>query len=385
MANPSAPDPSKKTEAPACDERGALGPLLIDVGADELDGDDVRRISHPLVGGVILSARNYKDKGQLRRLCESVKVIKRPSALIFVEQEGRRLQNFRPGFCALPSPWVYEVLAKRTGMKTAEDAAAATGRIMAWELMCCGEDMSFSPTADVRRSGRIGDNFCSERSFGSSPQTASRFVLAYGKGMRHAGMARCARYFPGEGSVRSFSPGKPPRSDASRGVLRAIDRPAFKALIDAGVESILMSDAIFTAVDPDNPARYSAKWIKEILRGELGFKGLTISSDLGLIGKTEDKTTLAERCVRALGAGCEALVVRNDKAQLDAALSDPRLAEAVERCAPDVGDKLAALAARQQRWASMRPQGVDSEIVRLLCAIDSERVKAMSHLSAARR
>jgi len=80
----------------------SLGPVMLDVVGTELSVDDVRRLQHPLVGGVILFARNFKNCEQLKALTISIHQVRQPPLLIAVDHEGGRVQRFRDGFTAIP-------------------------------------------------------------------------------------------------------------------------------------------------------------------------------------------------------------------------------------------------------------------------------------------
>src|SRR4051812_11356929 len=141
-------------------------PLIIDVAGLSLDDDDKRRLAHPLVGGVIHFARNWKSRAQVVALNAEIKAI-RPDLLICVDHEGGRVQRFRTdGFTHLPPMRALGEIWMNDGRKpaghgalTATNAATACGYVLGAELRAVGVDFSFTPVLDLdwSSSGVIGD------------------------------------------------------------------------------------------------------------------------------------------------------------------------------------------------------------------------------------
>jgi len=163
----------------------SLGPLMVDIAGTELSAEDIRVLSHPLVGSVILFTRNYLDVAQVTRLTAAIRAVRTPHLLIAVDHEGGRIQRFREGFTRLPS-------ARSLGRRYDEDrregltTAQAAGWLMAIELRAVGVDFSFAPCVDLDYgvSEIIGD-----RSFHRDPDAVGALAAAYMAGMREAGMA----------------------------------------------------------------------------------------------------------------------------------------------------------------------------------------------------
>jgi beta-N-acetylhexosaminidase len=160
---------------------------MLDVLGLALTEDDVRRIRHPLTGGVILFARNFSDRAQLCALTAAIHAA-RPGVLVAVDHEGGRVQRFRSdGFTHLPA-------VRRLGdlwdsdSEAAARTATAVGYVLAAELRACGVDLSFTPVLDLDYggSGVIGD-----RAFHRDPRAVTQLAKALNHGLALAGMAKC--------------------------------------------------------------------------------------------------------------------------------------------------------------------------------------------------
>jgi beta-N-acetylhexosaminidase len=127
-------------------------PVVLDVAGLSLTADDRRRLGHPLTGGVILFARNWRDRRQLTELAAEIKSL-RPDLLLCVDHEGGRVQRFRSdGFTHLPpmrslgEMWMNDGRSGRgSGAMRALAAATAAGHVLGSELRACGVDLSFTP------------------------------------------------------------------------------------------------------------------------------------------------------------------------------------------------------------------------------------------------
>ncbi|HEX2603661.1 MAG TPA: beta-N-acetylhexosaminidase, partial [Oxalicibacterium sp.] len=178
-----------------------LGPVMLDVVGTSLDDEDIRRIRHPLTGGVILFARNFQNREQLISLTAAIHAA-RPGIAIAVDHEGGRVQRFKTdGFTHLPAMrkvgelWDRDVLA-------ATKAATDVGYVLATELRACGVDLSFTPVLDLDygESGVIGN-----RAFHRDPRVVTLLAKSLNHGLALAGMLNCGKHFPGHGFVKADS------------------------------------------------------------------------------------------------------------------------------------------------------------------------------------
>ena len=288
-----------------------LGPVMVDVAGLELAPDERELLGHPLVGGMILFARNYASPEQLRGLTGAIRGVRSPPLLIAVDHEGGRVQRFLDGFTRLP-PMRALGRIYDANPAVAENLASAVGVVLAAELAAHGVDFSFAPVLDIDfgSSGVIGD-----RAFHSAPPVVARLAVALVGGLRRVGMGAVGKHFPGHGYVRADSHHEVPVDDRDLATIEANDLAPYRALIGAGLAGVMPAHVIYPRVDPE-PAGFSRFWLQEILRARLGFDGIVFSDDLSMAGASV-AGGIVERGHAALEAGCDMVLVCNAR---DAAL-----------------------------------------------------------------
>ncbi len=282
-----------------------LGPVMLDVLGTQLTLEDEARLRHPLVGGVILFRRNYASTRQLTELTASIHALRSPPLLIAVDHEGGRVQRFREGFTRIPP---MRELGKiwDTHPKRAKHLAQQAGYVLAAELRACGVDFSFTPVLDVDygSSGVIGD-----RAFHSEPQAIAELAHSLLQGLRQGGMHTVGKHFPGHGFVRADSHLEIPVDERSYTDIELCDLIPFRQMVSFGLSAVMPAHVIYPRVDA-NPAGFSKVWLKDILRGELGFDGCIFSDDLSMEGATV-AGGIVQRAEAALEAGCDMVLVCN--------------------------------------------------------------------------
>jgi len=283
----------------------SLGPLMLDVVGTELTEDDRQRLSHPLVGGVILFTRNYRDPQQLAALTAEIHALKSPPLLIGVDHEGGRVQRFREGFTRVP-PMRALGEAWNAHPHQARELARDTGYVLGSELRAHGVDITFAPVLDLDygASSVIGD-----RSFHADPEAVSGLAHQLMLGMKDAGMAAVGKHFPGHGYVVADSHVAVPMDERDLADIQLADLIPFQRMADFGLAAMMPALVIYPKVDAQ-PAGFSRVWLQDILRGELHFDGAIFSDDLcmeaaGVAGN------MVERVHAALTAGCDMALVCN--------------------------------------------------------------------------
>ncbi len=276
--------------------------LVIGVAGTELTAQEREWLQHDAVAGVILFKRNFASRGQVAELSAAIRAAAPRPQLICVDQEGGRVQRFREGYSALPPLHGFDAL-----YATDREAALALAEQHAWlmasEVRASGVDLSFAPVVDLGRGNlAIGD-----RAFSADPQVVAAFTAAYVRGMHSVGMAATLKHFPGHGSVREdthFHDASDPRSLDE---LRALDLIPFAAGIAAGADAVMMAHVVYPQVAPE-PAGYSPRWIQQILREQMGFRGVVFSDDIGMAASFSAGGVKA-RVDAHLDAGCDVVLV----------------------------------------------------------------------------
>ena len=285
------------------------GSLMLDFAGTTLDSSDRHLLRQPEVGGMILFARNTESPRQVRELINAVRAI-RPDMLMAIDQEGGRVQRLRRDVLTFPALGRIAALEP----ELAERAAYSAAWLMAWEMLACGIDISFAPVLDLNygRSQVIGD-----RSLGADPQQVIRLGRAYIAGLHAAGMAATGKHFPGHGWAEADSHFALPVDERSEEAIRASDLQPFAGLA-AELDGIMPAHVVYPAID-QLPAGFSRRWLQDILRQELGFRGVIFSDDLTMAG-AHAVGGMPQRVDAALASGCDMLLVCNDRGAAEEAL-----------------------------------------------------------------
>jgi beta-N-acetylhexosaminidase len=225
--------------------------------------------------------------------------------LIAVDHEGGRVQRFRSGFTAIPP-------MRDLGDAWARDPnqalrlAQAAGRVIGHELSTHGVDFSFTPVLDLDfgHSAVIGN-----RAFAGDARTVAALAGALMEGLAAAGQSAVGKHFPGHGYAEADSHVAMPVDERSFDEINALDIEPYRLLIPRGLAGVMPAHVIFPAFDP-LPVGFSATWLQQILRDQLGFRGMIFSDDLTMEGASV-AGDISARARMAFDAGCDMVLVCN--------------------------------------------------------------------------
>jgi beta-N-acetylhexosaminidase len=298
--------------------------------------DWVRRWLGEGLGGVALFARNVESPAQVAALTAQLRA-ERPDVIVAIDEEAGDVTRFesrhgssRPGNLALGAiddPGLTEAVARDLGT----------------DLANAGITLDYAPDTDVNSNP---DNpVIGVRAFGAEPHLVARHSAAFIRGLQEAGVAACAKHFPGHGDTSVDSHHAVPLIGRDRDELDACELLPFRGAIAAGVQVVMTGHLLVPAYDDTLPATLSPRILTGLLREELGFGGLIVTDGIEMQG-IRQQYGLAGATVRALAAGVDAICVGGDNADehtatllrdaivaavRDGELSEERLAEAAAR------------------------------------------------------
>lgn len=255
--------------------------------------------------GFVLFGRNIGSSDEVRALTGALReAADDENALIFVDQEGGRVQRLRPPLAARRPP------ASPFGALYARDPQAAieavrlNHRLFAQELRDHGITADFAPCVDLlnpQGHGVIGD-----RAFGADVEAVSVLGRAACDGLLGGGVAPVIKHMPGHGRAAVDSHQELPVVDTDLTTLDASDFAPFRALNDMAMG--MTAHVVYAAADAELPLTVSKAAIDALVRGRIGFDGLLMSDDLSMKALGGD---LASRAARSIAAGCDVVLHGN--------------------------------------------------------------------------
>ncbi len=328
--------------------------FITGLAGPRLTGDERRFLRDAAPWAIILFRRNIETPDQLRDLIDDCRSTLGRDALVFVDQEGGRVQRLRPPhWPAYPAARAIGDLYRRDP-EAGREAAWLSGRLLAADLRAVGMTADCFPVLDIafpETHEAIGD-----RAYGTTAEEVGTLGRAAAEGLCAGGVQPVIKHIPGHGRARADSHHSLPVVDTARDVLSSTDFAPFRSLCD--LPMAMTAHVVYSAIDPDAPATTSAGMIGGIIREEIGFANLLMSDDVSMGALSG---TIGARSRTAIAAGCDIILHCNgDMAEMvEVAEVVPDLAgDAAARAAradavpePDATDLVAARA----RFAALLP------------------------------
>ncbi len=307
------PEEIRMYEADSLTDEQLAGQRLM-VGFEGRVLDDALRslIGEMRVGGLILFKRNVAGPSQLADLCHAAQAFAvdsgHPRLLVAIDQEGGPVARLGPPFTVFPGN-------RAIGEAGSETAAREFGTITARELKGVGINMNLAPVLDVVPQG-LTSPVMADRVFGQEPELVADLGKAVIEALQENGVAATAKHFPGIGRTTVDPHIDLPFLDTGRHILDSTDLIPFRAAIQSGVEAVMLSHVVYRDLDPTWPAGLSTVIAKDLLRGTLGFRGITMTDDLDM-GAIDTHFDLDTFVTRISDAEIDMALICHDRAKIE--------------------------------------------------------------------
>ena len=283
-----------------------LGRLIVDVEGVELNKEDKGVLQHPNIGGVILFSRNFVSVEQITLLIKHIKSLRSPSLLVYVDQEGQRVQRFKNGLTILPS-------IESLGEKYNNDPEGSCelsydlGWLIGYELVLLGVDVNTMPVLDIdyKRS-----NVVNKRCFSGNPKIVTLLSESFINGAKDSGISSICKHYPGHGYAKTDSHVELPEDNRDFNSIFNNDLLPYKKAIDINIEGIMTSHVLYKKIDTFPPT-LSRKWL-QVLKNDLRYKGIIYSDDLSMKA-LQEFGNLRDNLMNSIDAGCDCQFICNDR------------------------------------------------------------------------
>lgn len=261
------------------------------------------------IGGIILFRCNIVSQAQTKRLVERLKDEVDGELLVAIDQEGGRVQRLPDSFGIFPS--MKEVAAMAIE-RDDPGAAYEAGERIAHALRPIGIGWDFAPVLDV--STNPFNPIIGGRAFSEDPDFVGELGVQFIRGLMEGGVVACGKHFPGHGDTDVDSHVELPTLSHTRKRFEVCEWKPFRTAIKAGLPSIMTGHLMAPHLDPELPASISPTITTDILRGELGFKGVIVTDDLIMAG-IADCMPVGEAAVASIAAGADMIIISQNPAK----------------------------------------------------------------------
>ncbi len=332
-----------------------LGQLLLTgVPGTELDSEAAALFRRVQPGGFILFGRNIRSAPQLRKLIDDLRDLSTIEPIITIDQEGGRVSRLRLIGNEPPNA---QQLRDRNDPALVRQHGQITGRL----LRLFGFNLDLCPVLDISFDDEA-DNSLRGRCYGKDVEQVVRLAGAFNDALREEGIASCGKHFPGYSAAQLDAHHDLPKIDRTRGELEADEIAVFREFAGR-LDSMMVCHGWYPTFDAEKlPASLSPRVVTELLRDDLGFKGLIMTDDLDM-GAIYNEYGLEETIRLAIAAGNDLAMICHRVDQIGEGLGIlenlPRLH--LERAMSSVARFKTNLAAPTQ-FSEEKFQAIDAEI-----------------------
>jgi beta-N-acetylhexosaminidase len=323
--------------------------FLVEPSGTSLTDEELRLLEQLQPQAIMFRKRNFLWdvdyptwlEAYTKLLAQFRQVLRHERLIITLDHEGGRV--IRP-----PEPITRFPYAARWAASAGEVAQA-----MAIELKSLGVNVNFAPVADIHSNP---DNpVINERAFGRTVEEVTKAAVQFAQVLQANGVAPCAKHFPGHGDTKTDSHFGVPVLTLSLDELKKRELMPFQALINAGVPMVMTSHILFPKIDPDNVATLSHAILNDVLRLQMGFKGVIIADALGMhavVGALHQRQTV----IKAVNAGLDIFLVAGDTATMKDAVAMAKLMQEALQKGEITEETLRASEERIDRFVGALPQ-----------------------------
>lgn len=257
------------------------------------------------VGGFIFMGKSVKSTSQLLKLLNAVKIANSNNKIplfLSIDQEGGRVDRLPVEFNRFPTN-------REIGRINSEELSYNIGSTLAYEIGSFGFNMDFAPVLDVDTNPKntvIGD-----RAFSTSPKVVSSLGVETMKGLQDGNVISVGKHFPGHGDTTVDSHVGLPKVNKDLKQLASSELIPFKKAIENNVDGIMIAHILLPKIDSKYPATLSKTVISDILRGQLGFKGIVITDDMTM-GAIAKNYKIGAAAVSSIEAGSDIILIAHD-------------------------------------------------------------------------
>lgn len=296
-------------------------------------GDGTREaLTRYAVGGIVYSKNNIRDAEQFREMLSNTELYSKYSIFLGIEEEGGSISP-------LAAAGLIPKQSSAADIGADGDASAAyqAGTELSTGLTSYGINVDFAPVADL---ANVEGSVMASRAYGSDAEAVTAYVNNMVSAMREQGVTACVKHFPCGGGTAADTHEGLAVSDRTEEELRSQELAVYQSSIDSGVQMIMVGHTAVPALTGDNtPASLSSVIVTNLLRGEMGYRGVIITDAMDMKAISEYYSS-GQAAVLALKAGCDMILMPENfeeayeavlAAVQDGTISEERINDALRR------------------------------------------------------